>query len=180
VLPARQHLSFRKALTRVRMFLMKSAMLQATSRFLFVTSLARNRIRSIDPDGVHLFLLPDTTNAEIGTSVRRCLSMSREVSAQEMSKIIGSSQAREADWARLTAQRFGYSSPSALYKDIASCDIKEFENSIRIEPSNHSTLREWSDDGLSERDWVVLKRNASDERLGSGCRIALCRCISHV
>jgi hypothetical protein len=159
---------------------MKSAALEASSKFIFIASFTRSRIRSIDPNGVQIFLSPEAPDKDLGRAAKRCLSMSREVSADEIKRIIENSSAMELEWGRSTAKRFGYRSWRALYKELSTCDIKELESSIRIEPSNHSSLREWNDKGLSKYDWVVIDNHASDAALGVACRLALSRCTSEL
>jgi hypothetical protein len=159
---------------------MSYALLQGTSRFLFVASLAHNRIRSIDPRGKQYLLSSDASNADLGSALEQCLSASRQVSAQEIKQIVEASGKTGQDWAHEVAIRFGYNSQDRLYEELSACEVSMAMGSIRIEPSNHSGLREWNDDGLGEKDWVVLDKDVSKEKLGAGCRLALSRCTTDI
>ena len=152
---------------------MKSVILRASSKFIWIAPLARNKIRWVDQEDPQSFLPPDVGDNSLGESIISLLKSSREVSVEKMRSLISNSELAENRWADATVKRFNYKSRKALFADICVIEVQETEAGIRIDPFNHPSTSRWTGDGIEKKDCLTVALDSDAVTLGQSIKAVL-------
>lgn len=83
---------------------------------------------------------------------------------------------RYTKWVTDLMAHYGYKTKRALFKNMHSCGIDQYSDSIKIRPSHHEKLEAWGrekDDGIED---VIIPANSIPVEIGAALRLAFSRC----
>lgn len=143
-----------------------------------------------DYKGVEHRLPPDACDQELGLAVLDAMSHSRWVlgipregsiypSGVEFDKDLYDRELnmeRGKKWIADLMVQYGYKTKRALFKNMRSCSIDRYGDSIKITPMHHEKLEAWGrekDDGIEN---VVIPADSSPLEIGAALRLAFSRC----
>ncbi|MQL48576.1 DUF1436 family protein [Photorhabdus khanii] len=150
--------------------------------FYLIETFSGYRMLSIDLQGGHYLLPPDTNDEQLGMAVLDALSKSRLIPLEDVGDFFDPEKCREQykEWTDRLIKTYGYRSKRQLFKKMNSCDIRLLDGVITIKPSGHEKLELWTGKGIVESDYVAIPVDSSPEEVGAALRLAFSRCRSYV
>ncbi|NRN29611.1 contact-dependent growth inhibition system immunity protein [Photorhabdus heterorhabditis] len=141
-----------------------------------------NGLLGVDPLGSKHLLQPFVSDQELGNAVFDALSKSRVIPIDECGDYFDHdvNDKQYKNWITEMMGSYDYRSKRQLFKKMLSCGICMLDGQITIRPSRHEKLEGWSEDGISESDYVVIPADSSPEEVGAALRLAFSRCRSYV
>jgi len=146
---------------------MNSVIIRASTKFIWIAPLARNRIRWVDSRAPSIFLQRDISDRELGEIVVRSLQESRNILSDEMKSLIEYSDTSEKEWQNFAQKQFEYKTLESLYRETLVLDIKDDSNTIRIEVLfNKDNAPVWVKKDVEDEAVVAIPRTLGEEEIG--------------
>ncbi|AWK42761.1 DUF1436 family protein [Photorhabdus laumondii subsp. laumondii] len=150
--------------------------------FYSVQTYSGNGLLGADPSGSNYLLQPIVSDQELGKAVLDALSKSRVIPLDKYGDYFDHDVNAEQykNWITEMMGSYNYRSKRQLFKKMLSCGICMLDGQITIRPSCHEKLEGWSEDGISEADYVIIPADSSPAEVGAALRLAFSRCRSYV
>jgi hypothetical protein len=148
--------------------------------FFRIYTMSRGGLRYGDPDVEPFYLPPDTSNQDLGITLRMAMSKSKQVSAEKFMEIFKSGivQEKSKEEDKKLMKQYSYKTKRALYRNMDICWISVYEGKIEIKPTHHNSIDGYSGISNDGPEILYLPVTASDEELGAALREGLSRCTS--
>ncbi|MEQ1976893.1 contact-dependent growth inhibition system immunity protein [Xenorhabdus sp. SGI240] len=149
--------------------------------FYYVETMSGYRLLVVDNTTETLYLPKDTTDKELGFSVRQALSQSRLVDPEDNDFFHRDMvSVRYKNWIIEAMKKGGYKTKRALFKKMNKCSVKLLDDKISIVPLAHEKLEVWGGKGMPRDRKIVFPNSITDEELGKAVKEAFTRCKSFV
>jgi hypothetical protein len=152
----------------------RRASVSLNERCIEVTSMAHHRAAIRDPNAQEQLLAPDVDDEVLGAAVLRALQESRFVRAGQMDDLRRAAELDAARWLTAQMAQFGYKNKSAIFRHMKHLSVDALDDSISIQPSNHTKLEYWT---FADMDCLTIPVNSTPQEVGAAVRLGFDRCI---
>ncbi len=173
----------------------KYAFVGCNEKFLEIVTRSFTGGLSGDPKGEDIYLEPLADCKTIGEAILKALAKSRDLSETEEEKNMNitdeewrnlkpdrwlltpvAAAERYKEWVKRVMKEYKYKTKRALFQNMQHVSVKQNEEHIIFEPTNHESIDGFSGDGMSEDLNVVIPANSSPEIIGAAAKYAIGNC----
>lgn len=131
-----------------------------------------------EPNEDPQFIFSNEGDEVLGEKVLRALTLSRELSHQDLQIIVNSGKLNEYDEQRnlIMMEKFGYANKRSLYRNMKCCWVSTDGETIEILPSHHKSMDRYTARKDSGPHPVIVPAKLTGRDLGVAIRDAFLLC----
>ncbi|BBV04978.1 MULTISPECIES: contact-dependent growth inhibition system immunity protein [Providencia] len=156
--------------------------IRVNERFYFIFVLSGYHFFVRDNETPVYCLEKNTAEEKLGEMLKLALSQCRIIDPYENSDFFDRKRIDEdyKEWVGDVLIKCKFKSIKSLFLNMMSCSIKRINGNIILQPSLHKKLKDWTRDGYSDDDDIILPDTVTNAELGKAIKEVLSRCRSVV